>query len=290
MMIFKTVKKWHFPPLDIDRKRLQEAAINLFDELPSRKSVKKGILAGDIFVNSKKANTSTWVEIGDEISLKIDKIPVGKIALNDQVIYDDAHMCITLKKAGLVTSGNINHTLELNLLKELNINASDKSKVDFGAAHRLDKDTHGLVIFYKSKSTAKRLGEMFKKHEIDKEYFALVHGNVGIKKFEIKTTISKKNAHTIFEKISTSDLPYIGAVSLLKAKPITGRKHQIRIHCKSIGHQIVGDKLYTGDVIYKGHGMFLACSKLEFNHPITGEPFSISTPLPRKFRKLAIKF
>ena len=156
--------------------------------------------------------------------------------------------------------------------------------------YRLDKDTHGLVIFYKSKKAAKQLGKMFENREISKEYYALVHGNFLTKKCVVKTPISGKESISVLEKISTTKLPVIGDVTLVKARPVTGRKHQIRIHCKSIGHQIVGDKLYTGDVIYKGHIMFLACGKLEFNHPITCKPFSISTPLPRKFRKLSIKF
>lgn len=285
-MISKKVKSWNFPPLDVEQKRLQEAAINLFEELPSRKSVKRAILDEKIYVNSVAGKTSTWVRIGDEISFDFKEVKLGEFEVFEDLLFDDEHMCITLKRAGIITSGNHNNTLEQQLLKRLNNNNLRSSEVSFGAAHRLDKDTHGPVIFYKNKNAAKRLGHMFENREISKEYTALVHGDFKGEKIEIKTPISGKESHTIFEKISTSTLPYIGQVSLLKAIPITGRKHQIRIHCKALGHQIVGDKVHTGDKIFKGHGMFLCCNKLEFKHPITEEHILVSTPLPRKFHKI----
>ena len=82
-MISTTIKKWLFPPFEIEKKRLQEAAINVFEELPSRKSVKSTILSGLIRVNDKVGITSTWVKIGDEISydftpLKLETLQKSK--------------------------------------------------------------------------------------------------------------------------------------------------------------------------------------------------------------------
>lgn len=288
-MISKYLTKWHFPPYESDKKRLQEAAINLFDELPSRKSVKKAILDGKIYVNSQPAYTSTWVKIGDKISLDFNEVEIGLISDFKGLIFDDDYLCVLLKKAGVITSGNYNNTLEHQLHKYL-INCNlNKRNITIGTAHRLDKDTHGPVIFYKDKLTAKCLGEMFENHEIHKEYFALVHGIFEPEKCSVKIPISGKESQTEFEKISTTKLPYIGPVTFIKATPISGRKHQIRIHCKSLGHQIVGDKIHKGEKVYTGSGMFLACSNLRFNHPITNREISITTPLPRKFHKLPIK-
>ena len=172
-MITKNLLKWHFPPFDSDKKRLQEAAINLFDELPSRKAVKKAILDGKIYVNSQIGCTSTWVRLGDQIELDFEEIKIGLISEFEGLLYDDTHLCILLKKAGIITSGNHRNTLEKQIHKHLFYSYLHKSSISLGAAHRLDKDTHGPVIFHKDKLVAKRLGKMFEKHEIHKEYFYL---------------------------------------------------------------------------------------------------------------------
>lgn len=288
-MISKNLTKWHFPPYESDKKRLQEAAVNLFKELPSRKAVKKAILEGKIYVNSQPAFTSTWVKLGDKIELDFEEFQIGLISEFKGLLYDDKYLCILLKNAGIITSGNHKNTLETQLLNHLINSNITKKHTTTGAAHRIDKDTHGPVIFYKDKLTAKCLGEMFENHEIHKEYFALVHGIFEPEKCSVKIPISGKESQTEFEKISTTKLPYIGPVTFIKATPISGRKHQIRIHCKSLGHQIVGDKIHKGEKVYTGSGMFLACSNLRFNHPITNREISITTPLPRKFHKLPIK-
>ena len=103
------------------------------------------------------------------------------------------------------------NTLETQLLNHLINSNIPKKHTTTGAAHRIDKDTHGPVIFYKDKLTAKCLGEMFENHEIHKEYFALVHGIFEPEKCSVKIPISGKESQTEFEKLArqnchTSDL------------------------------------------------------------------------------------
>lgn len=282
-MISKKIDQWLFPPFDDEQKRLQEAAINLFDSLPSRKAVKKAILRGEILVNSEVGNTGTWVKKGDEIQLNFSPIKIGKTDHLEEVVFDDEHMCVVIKKSGISTSGNSKHTLASILHNKLNINTLQHS---FNPSHRLDKDTYGLVIFHKNLDVAKKLGHMFEKHEISKKYYAIIHGHTEFQNCTISTPIEGKNSHSKVSTISRQKLPYIGPTSLVELHPTSGRKHQLRIHLKSLGHQIVGDKKYFGDKIFTGHGMFLCCTELKFNHPILKEEVHIKIPLPRKFHKV----
>ena len=179
------------------------------------------------------------------------------------VIYEDKNFIAVNKPSGLLVHGtkvNLEYSLADWLRKHYPETASvgDDPQMRPGVVHRLDKETSGVLIVARNQSSFEYLKSLFKKREIQKTYLALVRGEpknktgvidspIGIGEGTLKRSIHaermKKEAHTeyhvkkFFENGGET-------VSLLEVFPKTGRTHQIRVHLASIGHPIVGDRLY----------------------------------------------
>ena len=287
------ISKWNHFPLDSKSKRLQEGAIGQFTNLTSRKSVKKAIKNGLVFVNGAKGETGTWVSLGDilvvkEMPKKILKIQ-SESTYEINILYEDNWCACVLKRAGIVTKGRHKHTLESLVSNKLIKSTLDDSFQTPLAVHRLDKATHGPVLFAKTTGAASCLGDAFEKRKISKEYMALIEGTPFMDSTTIRVEINGKEAHSEVEIIGSTSWPVFGSATLVKVSPKTGRTHQIRRHLACMGHPILGDQLYSGDKKYTGQGLFLACTKLSFAHPTTKENIEIEVDLPRKFKHIAHK-
>ena len=292
-MIEVIISKWNHDPFDSKSMRLQEGAIGQFTHLTSRKSVKKAIKNGLIYVNGTKGETGTWVSFGDTLALKEMPNQSYKIQPKNtsetSVLWEDNVCARVLKRAGITTKGNGKHTPEFVVKKLLIKSTLDDSFNSPLAVHRLDKATHGPVLFAKTTGAASGLGEAFEKRTIHKEYMALIAGTPCITEATIRVKINAKEAHSEIEIIGSTSWPVFGSATLVKVYPKTGRTHQIRRHLACIGHPILGDQLYSGDKKYTGQGMFLACTKLSFTHPMTKENIEIAVDLPRKFKHISHK-
>ena len=279
------IEGWHDGKRPNSKKRLQEAGIGLFTDLPSRKSWKKAILENRVLIDGKLGKTSTWVSIGNCIELlpkKSSKKTEVKNANKIQILYEDSDLIIAVKPAGIPTSGNFNLTLNSIMRNQLNYSY-------LHSAHRLDKDTHGLVILYKSIDAANWIGLVFENREISKTYFALVEGDMLGEKIEIKTILNGKISYSVLTKIGTINWPVHDKATFVQISPLSGRNHQIRKHLKIIGHPVVGDRIYNSGIRYKGHGLFLSCTKLSFVNKNTGELIEVATDLPKKFKRVLHK-
>lgn len=283
------IKEWKFPPFNVLKKRLQEAGIGLFPNIPSRKSWKKAIKGNRVKVNGKLCPTSTWVHIGDLIEILPDKRAETtsykmhkKQHQEIEICHEDSELIIVVKPAGIPTSGNFKHTLCSVLRKHLN------SK-DIHPSHRLDKSTHGLVVFHKNIQAANWLGEAFKNRAISKTYFALAVGEIHAEKIEIMTQIDGRNSHSVITNLGTINWPVHNRATFVQITPLSGRKHQIRKHLNHIGHPIVGDTNYNQGLRFKGQGLFLSCTQLSFRNQKTGELIEVETDLPKKFKQVLYK-
>jgi len=201
------------------------------------------------------------------------------------VVYEDDHMAVINKPAGISVSGNlfktVVNTLSFNL-KE----SSEKDKLNWPLpVHRIDNPTRGLLIVAKTKTASIKLGQAFEKKQIEKKYHAVVKGETPIEG-TIETSIDGKVSVSNYLKLDSSSSLKNKQLTLLELEPKTGRTHQLRIHCSSIGHPILGDNLYgeEGNTL-KHKGLFLAAVSLSFKHPITNEQLDISIPTPSKFLK-----
>jgi 23S rRNA pseudouridine1911/1915/1917 synthase len=287
------ISKWNHFPFDSKSKRLQEGAIGQFTNLTSRKSVKKAIKNGLVFVNGAKGETGTWVTIGDILVVK--EMPDKPLTIQSEstyeinILHEDNWCACVLKRAGIVTKGANKHTLESLASNNLIKSTLDDSFQTPLAVHRLDKATHGPVLFAKTTGAASGLGDAFEKRKVSKEYMAVIEGTPSLTSATIRMEINGKEAHSEIEIVGSTSWPVFGTATLVKVYPKTGRTHQIRRHLACMGHPILGDQLYSGDMKYTGQGLFLACTKLSFTHPTTKENIEIAVDLPRKFKHIAHK-
>jgi 23S rRNA pseudouridine1911/1915/1917 synthase len=176
-----------------------------------------------------------------------------------------------------------------------------------GIVHRLDKDTSGLIVVAKNDVAHRKLGEGFSGRRVKKTYLALVHGWLKQDRGTISSSISRdavrrirmttrrsggRDAVTHYEVQRRMEGAY-GKFSLLKLTIETGRTHQIRVHLASLGHPVVGDRLYGAPGEIRGKvgppisldRNFLHSAELQFSHPRTGEDLSFSRPLPEQLAK-----
>jgi len=268
--------------------RLEEYCRGLFIQLPSNKSVKKGIKKGAIQLNNEITEGSRFLKENDTIQLiELEESPPKPFPLEIEIIYEDEHLAVVNKPSGLVTTGNLFRTLENVIQNQVNVSNLKDALRWPKPVHRLDSPTSGLVIISKSISAHIKLGEMLKQKQITKTYHAIVVGDFPAEISEINLDISEKKCNSKVKKISSEVSLRNDYLSLLELQPITGRTHQLRIHLAEKGFPIVGDIIYSEKGKTLEHkGLFLSAVKLQFLHPIKNEFLEAAIPTPAKFKKL----
>ena len=199
-----------------------------------------------------------------------------------EIIYQDDDVLVVNKPPGLV------------------IDREALETPDRLVVHRLDKDTSGLLVFAKTEEALENLQQQFKERDVKKRYLALVRGKVEPRSGTIDKPIGRApkgiGKFVVVEGGRPSVTKYVAAEfysaqTLLDVTPLTGRTHQIRVHLKSIGHPIVGDKLYASrrqqredeKIIER---QFLHAYRLGFEHPRTGEWLTFEIGLPEDLQKV----
>lgn len=264
----------------------------------SRETITKMIDSDFILVNGKKVKASYKPVVGDKIDIKEGFVKDTKIdakKLDLDIVYEDEYLMVINKPSGLVVhpgSGNKDNTL-VNGLMYYTKNLSDIGDSDRpGIVHRLDKDTSGLMLVAKENKTHEILAEEFKKHNIHREYIALVDGVIEVSRGTIDAPIKRskenyqkmtvasggKKAITNFEVIKRYKNN-----TLIRLVLETGRTHQIRVHMSYIGYPIHNDPVYNKKVS-TSFGQFLHSEYLKFIHPITKKELEFRCPLPDEFK------
>lgn len=257
----------------------------------------------DVKVNKKPKNIDYITQVDDVITIYITKeqeesfIEKKEIDVSNKqdfsVIYEDENILVVNKPANLLVHDGDDKlknddTLTkqvLNYLIKTNSYNPSKENIFIPAlAHRIDRNTSGIVVFGKTSLALQELFMAFKNHDgMDKEYETLVCGKVTEKgKIEAKLIKNEKTKIVNVDEVNGvsaislySPLRVYEDCSLLKVKILTGRTHQIRVHLKHINHPLVGDQKYgnrNSDLLakkYGMHGYFLHAKKLCF-HNLTG--------------------
>ena len=263
-----------------------------------------------VFVNSTIKKTAYKIKPGDCISGHIPPVePITfkpeKIPLN--ILFEDKDIIIINKQPGIVVHpapGNWSGTLVNGLLFHCPDIQSGNEENRPGIVHRLDKNTSGVMVVAKNRKSLFKLSESFQSREVKKEYLAIVHGVLKIEKGIIdlpvgRHPIERKKMSTISPKGKYAETHFkvekrFLDSTLLRCVIKTGRTHQIRVHCQSMGHPIVGDDVYTNrrgnhNKISSISRQMLHSSFLEFNHPVTLEPLTFVAPMPEDMLELIRK-
>jgi 23S rRNA pseudouridine955/2504/2580 synthase len=229
---------------------------------------------GEVRVNKKRIKQTYRLQLGDVV--RIPPISTGPKSippdpsrfqyLKDRVVYEDETLIILNKPQGLAVHEGSN--IQSGLIEALRVVYPEFPQLEL--VHRLDKETSGLIMIAKSRSTMKLLHDMLRNREIKKTYQAVVVGRwpKGLNKVDLVLEGDKESVTTF------QILEYRAKTTLIEAHPLTGRTHQIRLHCQASGYPIVGDPLYgdaTFDRLNDSPRMYLHAAQLKLTHPKTGK-------------------
>ncbi len=266
----------------------------------SRSLISKFLENNLILVNNELVKNSYKVKIGDIIEITgeyHEEINIEPVKMDLDIVYEDEDIMVINKPSGLVVhpgSGNKSNTLVNGLLDYTN-NLSDLNGEERpGIVHRLDKDTSGLMLVAKSNRAHQVLSEDFAKHDIKREYYALIKGvfphntaiiDAPIGRDEInrkKMCISAKNSKKAITHLTV--LKRYKDYTLVKLQLETGRTHQIRVHMAYIGYPVVNDPLYNNKnaTVF---GQLLHSKTITFTHPITKKEMHFECDLPEFFQE-----
>jgi len=285
------------------------------DNIPecSRSYASHLINQGNIQVQGINKKPGYRVKTSDIISALIPAptpISFHPEPMDMEIIFEDDDLIVINKPAGLVVHpapGHESGTLVNGLLYHCPDLKGIGGEIRPGIVHRLDKDTSGAIIVAKHADALHHLAGQFKSRKVEKTYFAIVRGKLSTKTGRISLPIGR---HPVDRKRMTAAgsgrgrhreaetrwkiLEEFEAATLLKLNPLTGRTHQIRVHCAAIRHPIIGDSVYGGrnglkDIrTGKGHPLqvesvkrqMLHAGKIEIIHPASEKPVAFEAPLP----------
>lgn len=255
-----------------------------------------------VTVNGAKAKSSYRLKVNDAVVFSGD-IPVSSETLSPEaisltVLYEDDDMLVINKAAGMSSHASENErtgTLTNALLFHYpDLCARFEDEFRPGIAHRLDKDTTGILVIGKTPEAVSALQAQFKARAVRKIYYAIVEGVVAEDAGTITLPIARHPRHRV--KMTTRVLNGRAAITrykvvarfpshtLLKLMPKTGRTHQIRAHLQALGFPIIGDNIYSKTAArYASWGLCLVAKELSFTHPTTGSPMHFEIAFPRAF-------
>ncbi len=296
-----------------------------FIENATRSKIQQAARDGHIWVNGTIVKQNYKVKAGDEVKVLFEHPPHELLLTPEDIpldiVYEDESLMVVNKPAGMVVHpghGNYSGTLINALLfhtKDLPTNEDERP----GLVHRIDKDTSGLLVVAKTEAAMTHLAKQFFDKTSEREYIALVWGNVEEDEGTIEGHIARNPKNRLqMQVFPLGDegkeavthykvLERLGYVTLLSCKLETGRTHQIRVHMKFIGHTLFNDERYGGDKILKGttftkYKQFvdnafkilprqaLHAKTLGFVHPVTGEYMRFDTELPEDMAQCILKW
>jgi len=288
-----------------DGQRLDNFLLSRLKGLP-KSHLYRLIRKAEVRINKKRCKPDSRLSTGDivrvaplRLSEETPAVAPGASLvqlLNNSVLFEDEHLLIINKPAGLAVHAGSGQ--RIGLIEALRFMAGEGGYREL--VHRLDKDTSGCILIAKNGKSLKVLQSNLKQKVMEKTYQALVHGQWPTALDQIKASLQKHQPHA-GERIVTVQadgkaaltrfrvLQTFARASLIEAMPVTGRTHQIRVHCQYAGHPIIGDPKYTFDRRHDFGAvrhLNLHAARLGFRHPVSGEPMTVLAPLRDEMNSL----
>lgn len=284
--------------------RLDVFLKNHFPDL-SRNHVQELIRLGLVKVGGETAQPSRRLESGAQVELDLRKPEKDESSFEDWILHEDSDLLVLNKPAGLLmhpvgvswlTAPMALWTGEATLAAILLSRRPRLSRSGVprgGIVHRLDRPTSGVLLVAKTREASRRLSEGFRERAISKVYRAIVRGRLQDKKLRVDAPVGrdagqKKIIVTPFGRASQTGVTVVqrsALASLVEARPLTGRTHQIRAHLAYLGHPVAGDpELDFPAAQPRPERMMLHAYRIELSHPKSGKPVFFEAPPPVDFK------
>ena len=222
--------------------------------------------------------------------------------MTESILYEDNHLLVVNKAAGVLVQGDqTGDTPLVELLKDyLKVKYNKPGKVFLGVVHRLDRPTSGVVVFARTSKSLTRLNQQFAQREVQKTYWALVPKGLPKTKDRLEHWLvrhSQKNKSFAYDKpqsdakraiLNYHKYQTMDRYEVLEIELETGRHHQIRSQLSKIGFPIKGDLKYGAARSNNDGSIDLHARKIKFNHPVKKEPLTIVAPPPKKSLWLSV--
>ena len=293
---------------DNDQQRLDNFLLSTLKGAP-KSLIYRIIRKGEVRINKKRARPDSRIVSGDLVRIPpvrlAEKTDIPDVSpalagiLKSAIVFEDDSLIVVNKPHGIAVHGGSG--VSLGLIEALRKMRPEHSFLEL--VHRLDRDTSGLLLVAKKRRALTTLQRLLAdKKGIDKQYLALVHGcwDPAIKQVDLPLLRTERQSGerivvvseqgkascTRFKRLASGR-----GYSLVKAQPVTGRTHQIRVHSLSQGHVIAGDQKYSDRVcaqLDKTHSLrrlFLHAFQLKFRHPESGEAMAFMAPLDSEWQQ-----
>ena len=263
--------------------------------------------SGEVRINMKRVEAAQRVAAGDRI-----RVPPVRVATREApepaphfklpVIFEDEDLLVIDKPAGLAVHGGsgVSH----GVIESLRAMRPQARFLEL--AHRLDRETSGVLLVAKKRAALMRLNEMLRDRAVDKRYLVGVSGRFRNAMQRVRLSLERRVTREGERRVSVSDegreaetvfrLVERGTeYSLLEAELLTGRTHQIRVHLAHLGHPVLGDDKYGDFALNKAlrkqglKRMFLHAAKVTLEHPVTGRRLELAAPLPPELERFREK-
>lgn len=287
-----------------ETQRLDNLLSKLLKGVP-KSHIYRIIRDGEVRINKKRAEAKTKVEVGNIIRIppiRLEKsskeniyIPEGKFP----ILFEDDYFLIINKPDGVACHGGSG--ISFGVIEQLRIDPQYNKFLEL--AHRLDRDTSGILILAKKRQALVELQKLMQSNAVKKRYLALTIGTWGKNQENVKAPLllyvaannerrvkvdydTGQYSQTLFNVKERYKDNLGHEFTLVEATLKTGRTHQIRVHSQHLGHSIAGDQKYGDFTLNKElvkHGlkrMFLHAYQIEFTHPLTEKRVSITCDLP----------
>ncbi len=292
--------------------RLDNFLIRICKGVP-KSHVYRIIRAGEIRINKGRVDAQYRLAQGDLI-----RIPPIRIAMREEsstaehvphldipILYEDEGFLVVNKPSGIAVHGGSG--VSFGVIERMRATRGEEGK-QLELVHRLDRETSGVLVIAKKRRTLNVLQDQIRARSWSKFYQCLVMGKWSEQLKEVELPLLKTlneqgerrvyvhpegaASLTKFRILKRYHDDLLGDSTLMQAQLITGRTHQIRVHCQSKGHVILGDDKYGQFAINRMwtkiglNRMFLHAARLEITHPLTNEPLTFEAPLPDVLQKV----
>lgn len=309
MTDIKTEVKFVDIDADMAGQRIDNFLRNQLKQIP-KSMVYRILRKGEVRVNKKRVKAEYKLQAGDmvrippvrisseenaaPISTKLDKVS----ELESCIIFEDDSLLILNKPSGTAVHGGSG--LKFGAIEALRALRPDARFLEL--VHRIDRDTSGILLVAKKRSALRHLQAQFREKTVQKYYFALVMGEWKSSCKVVKAPLLKNEVNSIV-RVNPNGKPSetrykilekFSQATLVQASPITGRTHQIRVHCQYTEHPIAWDDRY-GDRRFDAYTrqmgldrLFLHAANIKFVHPATEESMDISAPMESKLERVLL--